>query len=220
MENANRGGWMRRLNLKRPLRYALHVAVRPFDGFWDLKHEKRGSLAAAFVLLAAWLIIEALGYRFMGFIVYTINWEYFNVWRALLTMLIPFLLWCVSNWCLTTLMDGKGSLKDIFIASCYALIPYVLINPCLIVLSNVITGDEFAFWAVFSTVSTIWFVFLMLAAMMETHEYSFSKAIFSSFLTIVGMGVIIFLFFIFFSLISDCVAYFVALYKEVAFRFY
>ena len=206
--------------LKKSLRYALHVIVRPFDGFWDLKHEKRGSLQAALVILAAWLIIEALSYRFTGVVVYIINWEYFNVWRALFAMLVPFLLWCVANWCLTTLMDGKGTLKDIFIASCYALTPYVLINPILIVLSNVLTLDEIAFSAFFSTLSTVWFVFLMLSAMMETHEYSFSKAIFSSFLTLAGMGVIIFLFFIFFSLISDCVAYFIALYKEIVFRFY
>jgi hypothetical protein len=56
--------------------------------------------------------------------------------------------------------------------------------------------------------------------MMETHDYSFSKASFSSVLTLIGMGVIIFLFFIFFSLISDAAAYFIALYKEVVFRFY
>ena len=29
------------------LRYALHCCVRPFDGFWDLTHEKRGSVGAA-----------------------------------------------------------------------------------------------------------------------------------------------------------------------------
>jgi len=172
------------------------------------------------IILAAWLVIQAFSYRYMGFTVYIINWEYFNVWRALLTSLIPLLLWCVSNWCFTTLMDGKGSMKDIFIATCYTLTPYVLINPFLIIISNVITVEEHAFWIFFSIFSTIWFVFLMLAAMMETHEYSFSKAMLSSLLTIIGIGVMLFLFFIFFSLISDSVAYFVALYKEIVFRFY
>jgi hypothetical protein len=77
-----------------------------------------------------------------------------------------------------------------------------------------------AFWALFSTLSTLWFLFLMLEAMMETHEYSLGKALFSSALTLAGMGVIIFLFFIFFSLISDAAAYFIAMYKEIVFRFY
>lgn len=208
------------MEYRKTLKYALHVIVRPFDGFWDLKNEKRGSLAAAVTILALMLFVEALTYRYSGFMVYTINWEYFNILRALLSTLIPFLLWCVSNWCFTTLMDGKGTLKEIFIASCYAMTPTVIISVLLIIIGNVITGDEFALYMVFYYLAQIWTVFLMLAAMMETHEYSFTKAIFSSLLTLIGIGVMIFLFMIFFSLISDAVAYFIALYREIAYRFY
>ena len=35
------------------LLYAFHVMLHPFDGFWDLKHEKRGSVRAASTILAA-----------------------------------------------------------------------------------------------------------------------------------------------------------------------
>ena len=40
----NKDAWIR---YRDSLRYALHCIVRPFDGFWDLTHEKRGSMAAA-----------------------------------------------------------------------------------------------------------------------------------------------------------------------------
>jgi hypothetical protein len=206
--------------LKAPLLYALHVIVRPFDGFWDLKHEKRGTLPAAIVILALWLLLQALDYRYTGFTVRIINWERFNIWLELFTSVVPFFLWCISNWCLTTLMDGKGTLKDIFIASCYALTPFILLAPILIILSNVLLSTELAFWSFFSVFSTVWFLFLMLAATMETHEYSFSKALFTGFLTLGGIGVMLFLFFVLFSLVSDMVMYFVALYREVIFRFY
>ena len=36
---------------KESLRYALYVMTHPFDGFWDLTHEKRGSIAAANTIL-------------------------------------------------------------------------------------------------------------------------------------------------------------------------
>ena len=26
--------------------YAFHIMTHPFDGYWDMKHEKRGTLAA------------------------------------------------------------------------------------------------------------------------------------------------------------------------------
>ena len=31
--------------IKEQMRFALHISTHPFDGFWDLKHEKRGSVA-------------------------------------------------------------------------------------------------------------------------------------------------------------------------------
>ena len=36
----NKDAWIR---YRDSLRYALHCIVRPFDGFWDLTHEKRAS---------------------------------------------------------------------------------------------------------------------------------------------------------------------------------
>jgi len=54
--------------------------------------------------------------------------------------------------------------------------------------------------------------------MMMVHDYSLAKTLFSSLLTVVGMGVMVFIFVIFFGLISDAVSYFVSLYKEILFR--
>jgi F0F1-type ATP synthase membrane subunit a len=117
-------------------------------------------------------------------------------------------------------MDGKGTLKNIYMATGYALTPYVLIRFPLIFISNWITLEEGAFYFYFKTFSIIWCGLLVLCAMMMIHDYSLTKAVFSSILTIVGMGVIIFIILLFFSLISDGFAYFISLYKEIAFRFY
>ena len=46
------------------VRYAKHVIFRPFDGFWDLVHESRGSLAAAHTFLFLFLLC-LLGRRFI-----------------------------------------------------------------------------------------------------------------------------------------------------------
>ena len=209
-----------RRELINQLKYALHVIVRPFDGFWDLKHEKRGSVAAASIIFASWLLVTALSYRYTGVVIYTVNWEYFNVWQALFTLSVPIFLWCAANWCLTTLMNGKGTFRDIYIATCYALTPFVLITPILIILSNILTSNELAFYGFLYYLSYAWVFFLILAAMKETHEYSMGKTVFTGFLTFIGIGIMIFMFFIFFCLITNAIAYFISLYKETVFRFY
>jgi hypothetical protein len=115
-------------------------------------------------------------------------------------------------------MDGKGRLADIYMATSYALTPYVIINAAMIVVSHLITYDEGAVYYVMVSFSILWSALLILAGMMMIHDYSAVKTILSSLLAIAGMGVMVFIFVVFFSLISDAVAYFVSLYKEILFR--
>jgi len=208
--------WWRHVG--KTLRYSLYVSTHPLDGFWDLTHEKRGSIAAANIIAAAAVIVEVLRLTLTNFQFVTVNMEYFNSVIVALRILLPIGLWTVANWSLTTLMDGKGRMFEIYMAVCYALTPYVLINIVMIVLSQFITFEEGAIYWVLAGFSALWTGLLILAAMMMIHDYSVVKTVLSSLLTIVGMGVMVFIFVIFFSLVSDAVAYFMSLYKEILFR--
>jgi len=208
--------WWRHLGTT--LKYSMHVITHPLDGFWDLTREKRGSIGAANVIITLAVIVEVLRLTLTNFQFITVNMEYFNSVIVAMRILLPVGLWTVANWSLTTLMDGKGRMFEIYMSVCYALTPYVIINAIMIVLSRFITFDEGAIYWVLAGFATVWTGILLLAAMMMVHDYSLLKTMFSSFLTIVGMGVIVFIFVIFFSLISDAVSYFVSLYKEIMFR--
>jgi hypothetical protein len=205
-------------HLGKTLRYSLYTAVHPIDGFWDLTHEKRGSVAAANVIVILAVLVEILRLTLTNFLFVTVNMEYFNAIIVALRILLPIFLWVVANWSLTTLMDGKGRMRDIYMAVAYALAPSVIINTVLIILSQVITFDEGAVYWVLAGFSVLWTAVLILAGMMMIHDYSLTKAILSSLLTIVGMGLMVFIFVVFFSLVSDAAAYFVSLYKEILFR--
>lgn len=207
-------------HFKATLKYSLHCIVSPFDGFWDLTHEKRGSIGAANFLVIMTVLTSIWKYRYTSFVFIRVQWEYFNVILNTCTFLLPFFIWVLSNWCLTTLFDGKGTLKDIYIGSAYALTPYILIQLPMIVFSNYITNEEGAFYGYFLSFSIVWCAFLFLASVMQIHDFTFGKAILSILSIIVGMLVIIFLLLLFFSLLSDAIAYFLSLYKEISFRFY
>lgn len=202
------------------LRYALHVIVRPFDGFWDLSREKRGSLAAANTIVFLTLLTRILTLQYTSFQFITVHWEYVNIFSESLAILLPLLIYVCANWCFTTLFEGKGTLKDIYIGMGYCLTPYVLIGLPLILLSNMVTLKEGAFYGVFSSLSLIWCGYLFVVAMMEIHDYSLGKTLVFTVMSIFGMLIIVFLMLLFFSLLSDAVSYFVALYKETAFRMY
>ena len=66
----------------------------------------------------------------------------------------------------------------------------------------------------------IWCVFLVFIGLMQIHDYGPGKTLIFIIVTIVGAMVIIFLALTFFSLLSDALAYFVSLYREIVYRLY
>ncbi len=213
----NKEGWAA---YRKSLRFSLHCIVRPFDGFWDLTHEKRGSLAAANTLVVLVLLTILIRLGGTSFVFLPVRWNDVNLLMQILSFLVPFIVYCVANWCLTTLFDGKGTLKDIYMGTAYAMTPYVLIQLPLVVLSNFVTEEEGAFYLYFGYFSFVWCGFLIVASVMMIHDFLLGKAFLSLVFSGVGMLVIVFLLVLFFSLISDGFAYFYSLYKEIVYRFY
>lgn len=200
------------------LKFALYCITHPLDGFWDLTHEKRGSLAAANTILFLTLLVRILKLQYTSHVFMAVAWERINIFLYLASVLFPLALWCVGNWGLTTLFDGKGTLRNVYMATCYALTPYPLVQFPLIIFSNMITADEGDFYFVLSSLSLFWAGVLIIAAMMEIHEYKISKTIFFTIATLFSMLVMIFILLLFFSMISQGVAYFVSLFREIMFR--
>ena len=201
------------------LRYSLYVLTHPFDGFWDLTHEKRGSIAAANTLLILTFMTRIWNLRFECFLFNDTRWERINIWSQILGILAPLLLYVVANWCLTTLFDGKGRMADVYMGLCYSLTPYILLVNPVTIISNVLTKEEGAFLKYFEIIAIVWAAVWILISVMQIHDYSLMKAILAIAFSIVGLMIIVFLIMLFFSLVSDAVAFFVSVAKELIFRF-
>ncbi len=202
------------------LRYSLYVISHPLDGFWDLTHENRGSIAAANIIYFLALITTIFKLQFTSFLFVKVIWEYVNLIEVILGFMAPIALATVANWGLTTLFNGKGTMKHIYMALGYALTPFVLIQLPLVFISNLMTVQEGAFYYYLTAFSELWCGVLIICAVMMIHDYTLGKAFATIIATIIGMLVIIFVILLFFSLITDATAYFISLYKEIAFRLY
>ncbi|HEY8348373.1 MAG TPA: YIP1 family protein [Clostridia bacterium] len=200
------------------LRYSLYLIFHPFDGFWDLKHEKKGNLKTAMLIVAMVIVTFILRRQLTGFILNENKLRELNIIVEILSVVLPFFLWCVANWCLTTLMDGEGSFKDIVITSAYALVPLVLINIPLIIFSNVITLEEAAFYTFFDILSLAWTLLLLFLGTSVVHQYSLLKTFLTSICIVIGMGLIIFIALLFFSLLQQMYSFVYTIYKEIALR--
>ena len=211
-----RDTWLSRYG--QSLRFALHVITHPFDGFWDLIHEKRGTMAAAHTFLFLFLLTRVLKLICTNFQFISAPIQHINLFEEAASLLLPFLVLCVANWAMTTLFEGKGRFRDIYMAMCYALVPYSLIQLPMILISNGLTYEEGSIYTVMLSLSVIWCMFLVFVGLMEIHDYGPGKTFIFIIVTIVGACVILFLMLVFFSLLSDAVAFFVSFYREIVFR--
>ena len=191
----------------RELRYIPHIMFHPFDGFWDLKHEKRGSFSTAVILLVLWMLSVICTDQFTGFILNYVETEKVNLFFRSLNVLLPFMVWTLSNWCITTLMEGEGTLKDIFITTAYASAPYSLIQFLLIPLSNFITLDESAFYTLFQSLGLIWFAFLFFCGLSTVHQFTPMKTVFTIILAFLGLVIILFLVMLFLYLVQSVISF-------------
>ena len=207
-----------RKSLKEEMLYPFHLIFHPFDGFWDLKHEKRGSMRSAFLILVITILAfcyQAIG---TGYIFNPRQSAFLNIFAQILSVSMPLLLWCVANWCLTTLFEGEGSLKDIFIASCYSLTPLPLLIIPSVILSNVLAKNEGQLITLMSSIAFVWMGILLFLGMMVTHDYSMFKNILTCIATVVGMAFIMFLAILFSSLMAKIVSFISSIVIEINYR--
>ena len=87
IKNLVNNEWLRRTG--KALLYALHVVVHPFDGFWDLKNEKRGTASAATIIVILVLMTRLLSLQFTSFQFMEVNWEKINIWMEMAQILLP-----------------------------------------------------------------------------------------------------------------------------------
>ena len=199
------------------LMYGFYVIFHPFDGFYDLKHEHRGSVRASLVFIA----VAVLTFFYQGVgqgYVLNPTGKVTTIMTQLISVAVPLILFVLANWCLTTLFDGEGSFKDIFIATSYSLLPLPLLIIPTTIVSNWVSSSEASIITFIGTVAFIWVGILLFFGTMVTHDYSMFKNFIIILCTIVAMAVIVFIVLLFSMLLSKLVSLVTNLITEIQYR--
>nr|WP_272907577.1 YIP1 family protein [Paenibacillus xylanexedens] len=200
------------------IKFPLHLIFHPIDAFWDLKSDNRGRLLVAFAALVLTIIMMILQKQYAGFLVNYIDPRTINSIIEIATVAIPFFLWCTANWAVTTLMEGEGKFREIVLATGYSLIPVILIYAPMIVISRFMVQEETAFYYLFNSIAFFWFVLLLFIGMMTVHQYTVIKTIITMVLTLIVMGIIVFLGALVFSMLQQLYEFGYNIYRELIFR--
>lgn len=194
------------------------VLFHPFDGFYDVKFLGKRSFTLATILMFLCGITGIMSYQYTGFILNYNPLFAMNSITIFITTLFPFLLFMISNWSITTLFDGNGSIGDIYIVISYALIPKVIFDILGILLSNVVTQEESALLTAFTAIGTVWFAFLLFCGLSVTHEYTALTNIVTLAASFVSAILIVFLSMLYFTLVGKVIGFVYAVFLELTKR--
>lgn len=171
--------------------YALHVMLHPFEGFWDIKHEGRGSARVA----ALWYLL-AFASDWTRLWVSSFIFQTGSSENAVLNVAFQTagsaLLFVLANWCLTSLMNGEGTLKDVFTNTGYALLPLIVFNFLSAPLSYMLIQDEGMYLTLLHSLGVIWTLLLIFIGILVAQQYTFLKNAATCALSVAGMAILIF----------------------------
>ena len=197
--------------------FGFHLILHPFDGFWDLKHERRGSVRAGTTYLV--VAVAAVYYQSIGSgYVTNPQGKYMSIGAAILSVCIPIALWIIGNWCITTLFDGEGSIRDIYIASTYSLLPMIITMIPATIASNFVLASETKMITLVTTIGFVWLGLLLFFGMMVTHDYSIGKNVITTLATLAGMICIMFIVILFSVLLGKLVGFVTNIVTEIQYR--
>ena len=141
-----------------------------------------------------------------------------NLLRTLFGRLAIVALFVLSNWAFCVLADGKGRLGDVWIVTTYSLQPYIYAGILQVILSHFLTQDESAFLSILMFAGVAWSFVLLISGLMTYHEYELFKALTSLLVTAIGMLLIAFLVFLFYSLYQQVSDALLTIFNEFVFR--
>ena len=199
-------------------RYLFYTCGHPSDGYYWIRHQEKGSVPIALILVALFSLCFSLNRMYASFVVNPVNPQTVSSLTEFIGVLALFLILCVGNWSITCLMDGEGRFKDIVIAVGYAMLPLIASFALATAVSQIVAENEEAFYSLILMAGIAYAAVMMLIGIMQAHNYSLGKTLGTLLLTLLAVFIILFLIMLVFNFISQVITFFESIYTELIFR--
>jgi len=200
------------------MKQALHILRHPIYGVFDMKREKTGRYRDGFILILLTIAAVIFNRQMRAFVFNAYYNVPLNIVKEIALVVIPVVLFSLANWSVTTLAEGKGGFKDIFLVTCYSLMPLIIFQTVTPIISHLMTLNELAYLQMIDAVGYGWMLLMLVLGIQEIHEYSMGKMIKTTILTIIGAAIIVFIALLFFSLLQELGSFIYSVYREFSLR--
>ena len=194
--------------------YMFNLLKHPLDSFYYLKKKQKGSYKGATIIFGMFFISFLISTTSKSFIYQLTEASDMDLNAIVLGFFAIAALFIISNYLVTSINDGEGSLGEIYKGVMYSLLPLMTAYLLTTFLSYYFTYNELFMLQLILMIGMGWTGLLIFLAVQELHNYSIKESIKSLLLTFLFMMIFAILF-AFVQIMGDqLIQFIIALVKE------
>nr|WP_176475417.1 YIP1 family protein [Paenibacillus sp. 7541] len=190
----------------------------PLDTFYDIKNGNKASVLSASILYIVFFVEYMLSLGYTGFIFSTGLLENISLLLIIAIFVSVLALFIIVNYLISTITDGEGSFKQVYISSIYSLAPYLIFILPITLLSRVLTINEAFLYDFSLQIIIVWSVLNLCIMVKEIHNYTISETIKNILLTLFGSIITVTVLIIVYILLGQVYEFIYSLIQEVTIR--
>ena len=201
------------------LSYLFKVLRKPDYAYYDIKYYLSIRKRTAVILLGAFVLINIFGnYLVRGYLFKATSLQNVNLTMEILKWVLIIVGFTFANFLISTLQNGEGFFRDIFIGTIFSFAPVILFKLPIDLLSNALTFNEAYIYNILNIIIWAWSIMNVIIMLKEIHNFTIKELIINLLLTIVAIVVMILLFLVIYILANQLIQFIVNLIKEGAMR--
>ena len=200
------------------IKFPAYILIHPLKGYEEFKRYGRGKISIGIVFVIIAVILNIMKFQYSGFVVNDTNIKDLKSFAQVIYVVGAVVVVSAANWSVTTLFDGKGNMKYIFMMVCYCLYPYIWANFIGIILSNVLATEEVMIYQLIIGIG--WFLtgYMFFFGIISIHEYGLGQCLLTILFTIVAAMIILFVGILVFDLFQKIYGFIYQIYQEITMR--
>lgn len=173
-------------NFLKTFSHLFMILIRPRE---TLDNIKKANLFSVLVFVLLFFLIQYLRILLTSFHFSTFDPARTSFLTESMKLFLPWITWILASYGVSIILDGQGTLKDVFVSSALCLAPYIIFSVPLSLLSRILVLEQKGYYDFLNYLIYAWVIFLFFYQVKIVHNFSSKKAVGFSLLSVLGIGI-------------------------------
>ena len=182
-------GRLGRLPVLKDFAYAAKTPMHPMNNYYEIRKNRRGSVLGATIIYVVFFLLFMAYQTSKGFVYQTLKVEDMDIGSIVIGFLLMLGLSIICNYLVTSINDGDGTFRQIYMIPAYGMIPAMTSLFLVTVVSYGMTQTESFLLTIIMLIGVTWSAITIFVGLQTVHDYSFGETVKSIIITIVFMAI-------------------------------